>query len=139
MKKILIDQALFLAIGIAIMILIPTFCGPVFTLIFEIAVILSWGYLCRRILLLPFDLVLGKVSQTVYFASQCSVEDLEFFKNMNYYVWKFYYGKDQTLKLLVPNAIKKGEEYRVALPQKDVKLKITYLRLSKILLQWENT
>ena len=75
MKKFLVDQVIFLVIGIAIMILIPTFCGSIFTLIFEIVVTLCWGYLCRRILLLPFDIILGKISETVYFAAQCAIED----------------------------------------------------------------
>lgn len=136
MKRFLIDQALFLVIGIAIMILIPILCGPIFTLVFEIVVILCWGYLCRRILLIPFDLILGKASQTVYFSTQCGVEDLDFFKDTNYYVWKFYFENDQTLILLVPIAVTKEEAYKIVLPQKDVKLRITYFRLSKILLQW---
>lgn len=136
MKKLLIDQTLFLAIGIAIMIIIPSFCGPFFTFFFEIVVMLCWGYLCRRILLLPIDLILGKVTQTVYFASQCNVEDLDLIKGVNYYVWKFSFGKNQMLRLLVPIAITKGKACRIDLPPKEVKLRITYFRLSKILLQW---
>ena len=136
MKKYVIDQFIFLVMGIAIMILIPTFCGPFFTLIFEIAVILSWGYLCRRILFLPFDLILGKVTKTVYFAAQCGIEDLEFFKNTYCCEWKFNLENGQTLRLLVPIAITKKEAYKMVSPQKDVKLRITYFRLSRILLEW---
>ena len=136
MKKFIIDQSLFLVMGIAIMILIPIFCGPIFTLIFEIVVILCWGYLCRRILLLPFDFILGKVTRTVCFATQCGIEDLEFFKDMYCYEWKFNLGNGQMLRLLVPIAITKKEAHKIVPPQKDVKLRITYFSLSKILLEW---
>ena len=136
MKKYIIDQSLFLVLGIAIMILVPFFGGPFFTLIFEIAIIISWGYLCRRILFLPLDLVLGKVTKTVYFSTQCGNEKLEFFKNKYCCEWKFYSGSGQTLRLLVPIAIAKKETYNMVSPLKDVKLKVTYYRLSKILLEW---
>ena len=138
MKKFLIDQILFMVIGVIIMAIIPFFCGPIFTFIFEILLILCWGYLCRRILWLPIDCILGKVSQTVYFSSQCGVEDLEFIRTTKYCVWKFYFGNDQTLKLLVPMAIKKEGICNVDRPQKDDKLRITYYRFSKILLQWDS-
>lgn len=136
MKKFIIDQSLFLVMGIAIMILIPAFCGPIFTLIFESVVVLCWGYLCRRILLLPFDLILGKVTQTAYFATQCGIEDLEFFKDMYCCEWKFNLGNGQMLRLLVPIAITKKEAYKMVQPQNDIKLRITYLSRSKILLEW---
>lgn len=137
MKKFLVDQVLFLIAGIVIMIFVPVFCGPIFTLIFEILVILFWGYLCRRILLLPLDFILGKASQKVYFASQCGIETLEFFKDTSYYIWKFYHGRDQTIKVFVPIPIINGEAVKISLPPKDVKIKVIYYRLSKILLQWE--
>jgi len=118
------------------MIFIPQFCGPIFTLFFEIAVILCWGYLCRRILLIPIDLILGKTSQIVYFSSQCYVEDLEFFKNTHYYVWRFCLKNNQSLTLLVPIGFKKEETTTIAPPAKNARLQITYFRFSKILLEW---
>ena len=139
MKKYVIDQFLFLVVGIAIIALIPLFCGPIFTFIFEVVVILSWTYLCRRILLLPIDLILGKVTRTVYFAAQCSIEDLEFFKNLHCCEWKFNLENGQTLILLVPTAITLQEVDNLVFPQKNVKHKITYFRLSKILLEWTKT
>ena len=54
MKKFLIDQVLFLIVGIGIMICIPLLCGPIFTAVFEVVVAISWGYLCRHILLRQF-------------------------------------------------------------------------------------
>ena len=55
MRKYLIDQVLFLIAGIGIMICIPFLCGPIFTFVFEVAVAISWGYLCRRVLLFPLE------------------------------------------------------------------------------------
>lgn len=137
MKKFILDQSLFLVLGIAIIIFIPTVCGPFFTLFFEVVAILSWGYLCRRILLLPVDLIIGKVTQTAYFATQSGIEDLEFFKSTYCCEWKFILRTGQTLRLLVPIAINKKEAYKLDPPQKDVIHRITYFRLSKILLEWD--
>lgn len=137
MKKYILDQSIFLVLGIAIIVSIPIICGPFFTLFFEVVVILCWGYLCRRILLLPVDLILGKVTQTAYFAAQCGIEDLEFFKNTYCCEWKFNLGNGQTLRLLVPIAITPKEAYKLVPPQKDVIHRITYFNLSKILLEWD--
>lgn len=137
MKKFIIDQILFLATGIAAMISLPFFCGPFFTLFFEIVCLICLGYLCRRILLLPLDLISGKVSQTAYFACHGLGESLDFYKNTAYWEWKFYFGNDQRLILLAPIAATKKEDYKIVQPPKDVKLKITYFRFSKILLEWE--
>lgn len=136
MKKLIVDQAVFLGIGIAIMILIPTFCGPIFTVFFQIIVALCWSYLCQRILFLPLDVILGKKSQTVYYSAPHSIDSLEFFKRTNYYVLKFYFEKDKTLKLLLPTPIETAE---TVLPPKDMKIRITYYRFSKILLEWEQS
>ena len=137
MKKYILDQSIFLVLGIAIMAFIPIICGPFFSLVFEVVAILCWGYLCRRILLLPVDLVLGKGTQTAYFATQSAIEDLEFFKNTYFCEWKFIIEKGQTLRLLVPIAISPKEAYKLVPPQKDVIHRITYFRLSKILLDWD--
>ena len=138
MNKFIIDQILFLVIGICIIVLIPVFCGPVFALVFQIVGIVCWGYLCRRILLLPIDLVLGKVTHSACFISQCSVQDLEFFKKVYCCEWKFRTENGHTLKLLVPTAIK-DESNKFVVPQKNVMYRITFFRLSKILLVWDET
>lgn len=135
MKKFVIDQILFLLLGIAMLLYIPVFCGPVFTLILECLVVLSWGYLCRRILLLPLDLFCGKITQTAYFASQNRIEDLEFFKRTYYCEWKFHLKNNQTLGLFVPIAFSEKETSMIVPPPKNTALKITYYRFSKIMLQ----
>lgn len=136
MKRFLIDRLLFLMAGIVIMVLIPLIWNSDFALLLEILVILSWGYLCRRILLLPLDLLFGKVTQSVYFAGQCGIEDLELIRGVHCYIWKFYYEDNKTLKLLVPFVVSRNTGNKPILPQKDGKLEVTYFRLSKILFSW---
>ena len=137
MKKLLIDQALFLVISIVILMCIPLFCGPIISLLFEFSGMLCSGYLCRRILLLPIDLIWGYVSREVYYSSQCGIEDLEFFRNTNYPVWKFCLGNNQTLTLLVPASFRLDEINTITFPPKKKKIRITYFRFSKILLKWD--
>ena len=136
MKKYLIDQVMFLIAGIGIMICIPFLCGPIFTFVFEVVVAISWGYLCHRVLLFPFDLLFGKVTDNVYFATQLGLVDYEFLNGKHCPEWKFYSG-NKTLVLLVPRAATLEEILKLERPKKDEKLRITYFRFSKILLSYE--
>lgn len=136
MKKFLIDQVLFLIAGIGIMICIPLLCGPIFTIVFEVVVAISWGYLCRRILLVPLDLFYGKVMRNGYFATQLCTFDCEFYKGVHCPEWKFFY-ENKPLVLLVPMATTIEEIRKIECPPKNVKLRITYFRFSKILLSYE--
>lgn len=136
MRTYLIDQVLFLIAGIGIMICIPFLCGPIFTFVLEVMVAISWGYLCRRVLLFPFDLLYGKVTDNVYFATQLGLVDYEFHKGKYCPEWKFSSG-NKTLVLLVPMATTLEEKPELERPKKDEKLRITYFRFSKILLSYE--
>ncbi len=136
MKRFLIDRLLLLMAGILIMVLIPFIWDSNFALLLEILVILSWGYLCRRILLLPLDLFVGKTTQSAYFAGQCGIEDFEFIGGSYCYIWKFYYEDNKTLKLLVPSVVSRNTGHKPIFPQKDGKLEVTYFRFSKVLLSW---
>ena len=137
MKRFFIDQALLLTVGIAIMMSIPALFAPTAALIMEIMMIAALAILCRRLLLLPLDLIIGKTSKSVYFATQCRVEPLEFFKQAKPCIWKFYFGGNGKLLLLNPNTKGKDGATILDLPPVDVKLNITYYRLSKILVDWE--
>ena len=120
------DQVLYLAARIAIICCVPIYCGPIFTIILGGAAILSWGFLCRWILLLPIDLVLGKKEKTVYFSGMGLTEHLEFFPKTAYDEWKFYYGSKNTLTLLFPTADPKESTSKDAMPPRDAKVRITY-------------
>lgn len=129
MKRFLIDKTIFLVIEIIIMILIPLYLGPVFTLIFELMAIFSAVYLCRHILLLPLDLIVGKTKKEMYFSSQRGYEENQVFKG-KYPNWYFHYGENEKVSLVVPSCYD-------SVPEKDIKIKVTYYRYSKILLDWE--
>ena len=136
MKKYIVDQLIFLLAGIGIMITIPFFCGPIFTMIFEAITALSWIGLCWRIIVLPLDLLREKEEKTVYFSKQQQFERYETFKRYCF-EWVFHYGGNQKITLLVPASVKKEELKAIECPKKNVPIKITYYRFSKILIDWE--
>lgn len=138
MKKYVIDQLIFLAAGIGIMIYFGSYFyySPVFILIVELIAALSWAWLCWRILVLPLDLLKGKEEKIVYFSSQSQIEEYESFRRYCF-EWKFHYGSNQKISLLVPASVKKEELDSIERPQKNVPIKVTYYRYSKILIHWE--
>lgn len=137
MKEYVIDQVLFLAIGIWIMIFIPTMCGHILILmiIFELMAGLSFGYLCRRILVLPLDILLKKRTEIVYF-SRMNTDLYEFFKGKYYCEWVFYSSKG-TISVLVPVALCQVEILNMEKPVVNQKVRICFYRFSKILYSWE--
>lgn len=137
MKKYIIDRLVLLALGICFMIYTPYSAGPIFTIIGEITLILSFGILCHRVLLLPLDLIVGKKQAVVYFSYQYCVEDGEMITRKHFVEWKFYYGSNQKICLLAPYAIPEGGILHLTTPARDQKVKITYYRYSKILCHWE--
>lgn len=136
MKKYLIDQSIFLLIGLVILLSIPRFCGPCFAIVLQLMVTLCWGYLCRRILLLPFDFFIGSISRIVYYSSQIGIEEYEFFKNSYCAIWKFHLGKNNNLTLLVPSYSTESDSLDNSTPKQDRKIEIVYYGLSKILIDW---
>lgn len=137
MKKFLVDQAVFLAFGIVIMIFAPFLYNPIVVAFAEVITAFSWGLLCRRLILLPFDMLSGKKKKKVHFACQGTVQKLEFFKKLYCCEWKFYYGANGVMTLLVPEAVTESEMSGRKHPERDMKVVITYYRLSKILCGWE--
>jgi len=132
MKEFIIDKALVLIIGIFVVCLIPTFCGPVFTLIFETLALLLWWILCKTVILLPLDLILGAKSDLLYF-SRCRYSDkLEFFRNKYYSEWEFY-TKDKKLVVLVNPFVVSQKELLSSNISKDRLLEVRYYRFSKII------
>lgn len=139
MRKYIIDQALFIIIYMVIMICgscVFWKVGQVFTVLFDSAIIFIVSVLCRRVLVLPLDLITGKTTKIVYYCYQTTVYDFEFFKNTHCCEWKFRYG-NETLWLLIPVAMAKDEILTMKHPAKDQKIRITYYRRAKILDSWE--
>lgn len=138
MKEYLVNQLLYVAIMMAIMIGIPTFCGPIFTVLFEIVVLLSTVYVCQRTLLLPIDLIMGKITKEVHFSGRLGIELLEFCRKKCCCEWKFYYEGRSDLILLVPVVVSEAELMSMKQPLVDQKVRVTYYRYSRILCNWES-
>ena len=137
MRKFIIDQLLILFIGIGFMISLPFISGTIlFAIIYEIMIAIIWGGLCWRILVFPLDLLHGKEEIIVYFSRQSDKERYESFRRYCF-KWKFHYGSNQKISLLVPASVKKEELDLIECPEKNVPIKVTYYRYSKILIHWE--
>ncbi len=138
MRKYIIDQVLFLFLGIVIMCIIPWMCGHIIIFIFisEIIALLSIGYLCRRILVFPLDLILKKRSADVFFSKVSGINDYEFFKGKYCCEWKFYCSKGN-IEVLVPVTLTMEEIHNMKKPLVDQKVRICFYRFSKILYSWE--
>ena len=136
MRRFIIDQLIFLAVGIVFMIFVPFFCGTIFTYVFESIILIAWCYQCRWLILIPIDCLLGKTTQIVYFANECGIHEYEFFKNSYCFEWKVYFSENHTIRLLVPDCTSANHD-KVSQPQRDQRIKVIYFKLSKILLNWE--
>ena len=138
MKKYILDQIGVLAIAVGLACIFPRMCRYHFwpTFVLEVMLLPSSGYLCRRILVLPLDIVIGKRMKVVYFSRVCNVENYEFFPKRYHCEWRFY-SSEGTLKVLVPVALSKEEIQSMHRPKADQKVKVCYYPYSKILCSWE--
>lgn len=137
MRYYVFDQLLFLGFGISFMVFASYEFIPLIALLIDIIIVVVWGRLCRGILLLPFDLMLGKKQKQVYFCCQTGVESYEFFRNRNAFKWKFRYGEEHLIELLYPLSVKKAENLTINKPSNDQKVMIEYYKFSKVLVRWE--
>lgn len=126
MKNFLLDQFCFLIIGIGLMMLIPVFTGPIFTVILELMAVFSWGYLSKSILVFPVDLLAGPSTKEVYYYSKNNAKEYEFFKGA-YCEWIFLDGENFFHLFVDANN---------TIPENNRTLKIKYYRFSKVLINW---
>ena len=87
MKKYLTDQCLFLGIGLVIV--------AYFLYLFRVRLWFAWllgaiillpvVFVCRRLLVLPLDLLLGKKTEEVRFAARTDARELQFFREFYCY------------------------------------------------------
>lgn len=118
------------------------YCAPIHVLwtnlveskVIIVVLIITYGGLCYRILLLPIDFLLGPVCRTMY----CS--GLRYMAEMHTCrahcpVWKFYYGSNIVVSLLDPKLIKNKDIHKMQYLPKDVPLTVTFYRLSGIIIQ----
>lgn len=136
MRKYIIDRVLFALVGLWIILHLPQAYGPIFTVISESIVIVSLGYLCRRLWVLPLDLITGKNEKIVHFCGLVNICEYEFSRKRCCCLWKFQ-DNNKTFKLLNPVSAEREKILAMKQPPKDRKIKITYFRYSKILCSWE--
>ena len=133
MREYIFDQILVLIIGLCVVCLLPTFCGPIFTLVFEMIAVFCWWMLCKRVLLLPLDLILGKKVDLLYFSNYQNVDKLELFRNKYYFEWKFYTHDKQSVVLINPHVFPEENIHSQQSLAEDKLLEVHYYRLSKIM------
>ena len=135
MWKYLVAQGSVILIVIGVIIVLPfTYYGPILSKVIIVVLIITYGGLCYRILLLPIDFILGPVCRTMY----CS--GLRYMAEMHTCrahcpVWKFYYGSNIVVSLLDPKLIKNKDIHKMQYLPKDVPLTVTFYRLSGIIIQ----
>ena len=135
MWKYLVAQGSVILIVIGVIIVLPfTYYGPILSKVIIVVLIITYGGLCYRILLLPIDFILGPVCRTMY----CS--GLRYMAEMHTCrahcpVWKFYYGSNIVVSLLDPKLIRNKDLHKMQYLPKDVPLTVTFYRLSGIIIQ----
>ena len=138
MKTYIIDKGILLLFIIADMLILPRLCGynMILTMILELMVGYFGGYLCKPLLLLPFDLMVSKKEEELYFSRMCNIDNYELFQDQYYCEWRFYSSKG-TVKVLVPASLSLDEIRNMDRPKADQKVKVCYYPYSKILCSWE--
>ena len=138
MRKFVIDKVLYLLFGIAIGIGIYVFERyMVLTIIFEAIIIYCLSHQFRQLFALLIDVCKGSVTKEVYLSGRIISWGYDFFSRGHYSEWKFYYGSSGILKLCVPDTKNCGLLEEMKSQRRDQKLKVTYYKLSKILISLE--
>lgn len=107
-----------------------------FTIILECVLIFTWGILCRRVIVLPLDILKGKKEEIYYFTRMCNVENYEFFRKKYYCEWHLR-SSQKSITILVPVCLSEEDIFECEKPTVNQKIKIKYYSFSKILCSWE--
>lgn len=138
MKKYVIDKILYFVFGVATGVGLYVFERYiVLTVIFETILITCLASQCRPLFALLIDVFKGSVTREVYLSGKIISWGYDFFSRGSYTEWKFYYGSNDILRLRVPD-IKNSELLeKVKNLRQSPKLKVTYYKLSRILISIE--
>ena len=138
MRKFVIDKVLYLLYGIATGIGIYVFERyMVLTIIIEAVLIWCLADQCRQLFALLIDVCEGSVTKEVYLSGRIIYRGYDFFSRGHYSEWQFYYGGSGILRLCVPDIKNSGLLEEMKNQRRDQKLKVTYYKLSKILISFE--
>lgn len=138
MTRYLIDQIAFLMVGVAFLlyILFHYHLG-VMTLLVCVAVLFAWGFFCWRTLLLPLDLLLKPLTETLMFCSTATIWEGILLRKSYSPEWKFISKSGSKLFLLFPVSLSLNEIKDMQTPRNNQAVEVTYYRLSKIIIDWK--
>ena len=91
-------------------------------------------YVCHRLVLLPFDLLMKQKTITARFVSKVGTHELQYSRGTYCYEWEFKDENGHSIRLMIPEAT---TQTSIIQPKKDRLLRISYYRLSKLLMSWE--
>lgn len=136
MKRFIKDQCLFFVVGLLILgYLVFVFRKRLwFGLLLDAIILLPILYVCRRLIVLPLDMLMKPKTQELRFAAKTGSHELQYFREYYCYEWEFRAENGRTLRLMIPEATKQKS---IIQPNKDRLVRIRYYRLSKLLLSWE--
>ena len=139
MRVFVLDHLFFLLFGVGISIgLLLLNPHPIVMVVLELIIVITWGILCKSMLLFPLDLVFGKRVNTCYFGTTLSVVNYKFFRKKCYWNWRFFAkGSNERLDLHNPISCSRASLSSIEQPPKDRILEITYYPFSKLLISWK--
>ena len=105
-----------------------------FALLIDSILLLPVIFVCRRLIVLPFDKLMKPKTEEVIFNGKVDMHELQFTREYLCHEWEFKDSQDRTMRLLIPEATKQTS---IVQPKKGRKLKISYYKLSKLLVSWE--
>ena len=91
-------------------------------------------YVCHRLVLLPLDLLMKPKTVTARFVAKVGTHELQYSRGSYCYIWEFKDETGHAIRLMIPEAT---QQTSITQPKKDRLLRISYYRLSKLLMGWE--
>lgn len=106
MKGYVSDRLLFLLFGIIMLSVVPYLYGPASSIWIDIIIIITWGGLCWRIIILPIDLCIGTVTKTFNVLKPLLTVDSLVLSSTQSYLWRVIDTETgEILSLVVPESI----------------------------------
>ena len=135
MKKFIIDRVMILiaGAGIILYLCISSAIGQNASVVLIVITACIWSVWCKHILLLPFDIMLGKVCKTCFYTGIAFLDEGEFFRKRYCYYLTFY-DQEKRFTLLVPIMVTEDDFFSILNPPSDRQITIVYYRLSKTIL-----
>lgn len=136
MKKYILDRLVLMTLLLLGCILSWIIFSPIEATISSFILFVCIVIFCKRVLLIPIDIIVGKKTGCAYFSAIVGGERLLIYKNYHCDLWKFYHGSNTTFILLNRDANFNKDIFSCKTPKTNRKLNIAYWKYSGILLNW---